>query len=148
MILGFCGKLLIASTLLLVQLPEPPEPADLSGSPEAVQPAGEGAPEAAQNVNPIIEFLKNPINLLLVSAILFMFIVVRPQQRQAREQQKALAELKKNDRVVTAAGIHGVVVQAAAGEKVVTIRIDENSGARMTVNRDTITKIVNPDSKE
>lgn len=108
----------------------------------------EPAADAANDVNPIIHFLSNPINLILISAILFMFIVVRPQQRQAKEQQKALSELKKNDKVITHAGIHGTVTQWNAGDAVVTIRIDENSGAKMTVNRDSIAKIITSDTKE
>ncbi len=114
-----------------------------------VADAGGGADGApAQAVNPFVEFLTNPFNLMLLSAILFMLIVVRPQQKQLKNQQKALSELKKNDRVVTNSGIHGTVTQANANETVVTIRIDENSGAKMTINRDTIAKIISTDSKE
>ena len=101
-----------------------------------------------QPVNPFMSFFENPINLLLISAILFLFIVVRPQQRQLKEQQKLLAGLKKNDRVVTNGGIHGTVTQAAEGEAVVVIRIDDNSGAKMTVNRDSIAKVVTAETKE
>jgi len=113
---------------------------------------GEGAGDAAgqnvQELNPFIAFFTNPLNLMLLSAILFMFIVVRPQQKQMKDQKKALSELKKNDRIVTASGIHGIVTQVNANEPVVTIRIDENSGAKMTINRDTISQIISTDSKE
>lgn len=108
---------------------------------------GDGATDGAVG-NPFLQFLANPINLILISAILFMFIVARPQQKQLKQQQQALAELKKNDRVVTASGIHGVVVHMSSEEGLVTIRIDENSGARMTINRDSINKIIPTDSKE
>ena len=77
--------------------------------------------------------------------MLFFFIVIWPQQRQAKTQQmaheKALAGMKKNDRVITSGGIHGVIIQANADEPVITIRIDEISGARMTVNRDAVAKV-------
>ncbi len=141
MILALVGKLLVIGRdrahILLAQV---------DGAVEGAG-AADGQP-AAENLNPILQFLSNPINLFLVSAILFMFIVVRPQQKQLKEKQKALAELKKNDRVVTTGGIHGVIVQVNAGEDVVSIRIDDSSGARMTVNRDTISKIINSDTKE
>lgn len=75
-----------------------------------------------------------------------MFLVARPKQKERQQQEKAQAELKKNDRVVTHSGIHGVVVQAQ--DSLVTLRIDENSGARMTVNRDAIASITPSDSKE
>ncbi len=115
----------------------------------------DGAPAAggddgaqAPALNPFLEFFASPINLLLLSAILFMFIVARPQQKQRKEQEQALSGLKKNDRVVTNSGIHGIVVQTNAEEGTVTLRIDENTQARMTVNRDTIAIITPSDSKE
>jgi preprotein translocase subunit YajC len=95
---------------------------------------------------PLLDFLANPLNLILISAILFMFLVARPQNKKRQEQDQSQVELKKNDRVVTHSGIHGIVVQTQDG--LVTIRIDENSGARMTVNRDSIASITPSDSKE
>jgi preprotein translocase subunit YajC len=115
-----------------------------AGEEQAVPDAG----NAAAAPNGFVDFLANPVNLILISAILFMFMVARPQQKQLREKQKALSELKKNDRVVTTGGIHGVVVQTQVEEGLVTIRIDENSGARMTINRDSISTITSSDSKE
>lgn len=111
--------------------------ADVAG--DVLQNAAENAP-AAEGF--LTQFFGNPLNLILISGILFVMLVLRPQQRQMKELQKTLAGLKKNDRVVTASGIHGTVVQANSGESVVVIRIDENSGARMTVNRETITKVL------
>lgn len=51
----------------------------------------------------------------MLAAMLFFLIVLLPQQRQMKAQQKrlakALSELKKNDRVITASGIDGTVIQ-------------------------------------
>lgn len=112
------------------------------------QDAAGADPEApvAQAPGSLLDFLASPMNLILISAILFMFLVARPQQKQRKQQEKAQAELKKNDRIVTHSGIHGVVLQTQDG--LVTLRIDENSGARMTVNRDAIASITPSDSKE
>ncbi len=107
--------------------------------------AEEGAP-AAGEVSFIRAFFENPLNLLMLAVMLFFFIVIWPQQRQAKnaalEREKALAAMKKNDRVITSGGIHGVIVQANPDEPFITIRIDENSGARMTVNRDAILQVM------
>ena len=86
--------------------------------------------------------LLHPMNLLLLSMILFFLLVMRPQRAEMKKLQQRLAALKKNDRVVTSGGIHGVIVQAAANEPTVVIRVDENSGARITVNRDAIAKVL------
>ncbi|GAB5402183.1 MAG: hypothetical protein Aurels2KO_04140 [Aureliella sp.] len=91
------------------------------------------------------QFFANPLNLILISAILFMFIVVRPQQQAAKQAQAALAALKKNDKVITASGIHGTVIQAAEGESTIVVRIDENTGTKITINRDAVAKVVTAD---
>ena len=96
-------------------------------------------------------FLREPLNLVLIVVMLFFFIVLWPQQRQTRERERALkvalASLKKNDRVITTAGIHGTIVQAASDSPTVTIRIDEGSGAKMTVNRESIAKVFGSEAK-
>lgn len=108
-------------------------------------PANKAAPDL------FTMFLQNPLNLMLIVFVLFFFIVLWPQQRQMRAQQRALAEaltkMKKNDRVITSAGIHGTILQAAAESPTVTIRIDEGSGAKMTVNRESIAKVLGSESK-
>jgi len=88
------------------------------------------------------EILANP---LLVASIMFAVLylgVLLPAQRSTkraqREQEEQVANLKKNDRVVTSFGVHGVVVSTTPDAGTVTIRIDESSNAKLTVNRDTI----------
>jgi preprotein translocase subunit YajC len=106
--------------------------------------AADGGGGNAQNAPGFAEFLLNPMNFLLLLLLLFYFMVLMPQQRQMRAQQRtladALANLKKNDRVVTTGGIHGVVLQVPETGPV-TIRIDEATGAKLTVNRDAIARV-------
>ena len=116
----------------------------LSGTMVLIAQAAEGAP-AGQEAAPggfLQQFFGNPINLVLFSLILFFLLVAQPQRKQAKRQQQMLAALKKNDRVVTSGGIHGVVVSANAEEPTVSIRVDDNSGARLTVNRESIASVV------
>ncbi len=78
-------------------------------------PAGAGA--AAGQQDSLANILLSPFNFMLMLFMLFFLLVLWPQQRQMRQQQKALADalanLKKNDRVVTSGGVHGVVVQTS-----------------------------------
>ena len=46
--------------------------------------------------------------LLAIFAILY-FLVLRPQSKRQKEQQKMLSELKKGDDVVTSGGIIGKI---------------------------------------
>jgi preprotein translocase subunit YajC len=75
-------------------------------------------PEAAAP-SPIIQFL--PMVLLFV---IFYFLLIRPQQQKQKTHNQMLAKLEKNDEVITAGGVHAVVV--SVGEKTATLRIAEN----------------------
>ena len=59
----------------------------------------------AQAANPIMQFL--PIVLIIV---VFYFFMIRPQMKKAKDHKKFIEELKKGDKVVTSAGIHGKIV--------------------------------------
>ena len=50
--------------------------------------------------------------LLMFGAIIlvFYFFMIRPQMKKAKDQKKFVEELKKGDKVVTTAGIHGRIV--------------------------------------
>ena len=43
-------------------------------------------------------------------AVIFYFLLIRPQQKRQAELKKMLEGLQKGDRVVTQAGTHGTVV--------------------------------------
>jgi len=55
---------------------------------------------------------------------IFYFLIIRPQRQREKEHKAMLGKLAKNDEVVTAAGIHGTVVNVK--DTTVIIRIDEN----------------------
>jgi preprotein translocase subunit YajC len=106
----------------------------------------EGAAEGAAADGGWGSVLTNPFNFLLIAMLLLWIMVILPQQRQSREQQKKLAEslagLKKNDHVVTVGGIHGVIVNASSDSPTVTLRIDDSTNSKMTVNRDAIARVI------
>lgn len=59
-----------------------------------------------------------PIALLA----LMYFLLIRPQQVQAKKRQEMLGALKKGDRVVTVGGIHGTIIEFKDDETI-TLRI-------------------------
>jgi preprotein translocase subunit YajC len=69
------------------------------------------------------------VNLLPILSIfaIFYFILFLPQQKQQKEAKKMLDNLKKNDQIVTASGIHGTIVNVK--EATFIIRVDDNGGA-------------------
>jgi preprotein translocase subunit YajC len=46
-------------------------------------------------------------------ALVFYFFMIRPQVKKQKDQKKYVTELKKGDRVVTTAGIHGRIIEVA-----------------------------------
>jgi preprotein translocase subunit YajC len=47
---------------------------------------------------------------MILIVIVFYFFMIRPQMKKAKDQKKFVEELKKGDKVVTTAGIHGRIV--------------------------------------
>lgn len=43
-------------------------------------------------------------------AVVFYFFMIRPQVKKQKDQKKYVTELKKGDRVITTAGIHGKII--------------------------------------
>ena len=71
---------------------------------------------------------------LILIFVVFYFLLIRPQQKKAKEHQGYLANLKKGDKVITGGGIHGQI--AGLTDTVVTLEIAEN--VRIKVNRTAI----------
>ena len=65
-----------------------------------------------------------PIIPYLLIFLIFYFLVIQPQRKKQKEMQSLIANLKKNDQVVTNSGIHGTVVMVK--DKTVVVRVDEN----------------------
>jgi preprotein translocase subunit YajC len=82
----------------------------------------------------LIQFL--PLVLIFV---VFYFLLIRPQQRKAREHRTTLEALRRGDRVVTGGGIIGTVVRVDSPEEVV---VDIAENVRVRVVRSTITSVL------
>jgi preprotein translocase subunit YajC len=74
---------------------------------------------------------------ILIFVIMY-FMVIRPQQKKAREHQDMLAKLKRNDEVMTSGGIYGKVIDLK--ETVVTLEVAPN--VRIRVHRPQITAVL------
>jgi preprotein translocase subunit YajC len=74
---------------------------------------------AQQAPSPIAQFAP-----LIFIGIIFYFLLIRPQQKQRKEQQKLIEALKTGDKVVTASGIHGMI--ANVKERTVLLKVADN----------------------
>jgi len=80
---------------------------------------------------------------LIIIFALFYFLIILPQRRNEKRQRADLFEkLKKNDKVLTSAGIIATVANIDDDE--VTLRIDDTSNAKLKVLKSTLVRILNP----
>ncbi|RPJ79634.1 MAG: preprotein translocase subunit YajC [Deltaproteobacteria bacterium] len=75
-------------------------------------------------------------NLIFPALIfaIFYFLLIRPQQKRAKEHQNMINALKKGDRVITSGGIHGRIM--AVDDTTVSIEVAEK--IRIKVSRGNI----------
>ena len=78
------------------------------------------------------------IQLLMMGAIILVFwlFMIRPQAKKAKVQKQFINDLQKGDKVVTIAGIHGVIHKV--NEDNATIQLEVNPGSYMKNERSAI----------
>jgi preprotein translocase subunit YajC len=69
--------------------------------------------------------------MMVVFVVIFYFLLIRPQQKKAKEHQALVSKLSVGDEVVTTGGILGKVTEI--GDSFVTIEVAE--GVRMKVQK-------------
>jgi preprotein translocase subunit YajC len=74
--------------------------------------------------------------------VLFYFLLIRPQRREQARRQDMLAMVKKNDRVITASGIYGVVTNVQRETDEVTIRVDEATNTKLRMTLSSIARVL------
>ncbi len=73
------------------------------------------------------------VPIVLIFVVMYVFMIL-PQSRKAKAQRKFREELKKGDKIVNMAGIHGKIVEL--GETNMVIELEE--GVRMRIERSSI----------
>ena len=95
---------------------------------------GTGISGIFDNQSALIQFL--PLVLIFV---VFYFLLIRPQQRKAKDHKTMLDALRRGDRVVTGGGIIGTVARVENPEEVT---VDIADGVRVRVLRSTISSVL------
>lgn len=68
-----------------------------------------------------MEAFMSQMGLVLVVAILFYLLLIRPQQKRFKEHTAMLDSLKKGDKVVTGGGLVGTIDKISAGNPEVIV---------------------------
>jgi len=121
--------------------------AQVGGSPsggaakEAVDsPAGD---EPSSFFSQILIFAPAILGVMLV----YFLLSSRPQKKQQAKAKELLDSVKKNDRVLTAGGILGTVVNKDDNEYL-TIRVDDSSNVKLQVLKSSIVRVVKDDDEK
>ncbi len=80
------------------------------------------------------------MTLLMFGAIfaIFYFMIIRPQQKRAKEREKLLSSVEKGDKIITSGGVHATVV--GLEEKSVLVEIAPN--VKIKIERSAIGSVV------
>jgi preprotein translocase subunit YajC len=101
----------------------------MASSPQGTEPTAPG----------IVQFM--PFILIIV---VFYFILIRPQQKQAKEQQKLVDSLKSGDQVLMSNGIYGTIMDVK--DKTLLIKVADN--VKIKVLRTAVTQIVSGEKEK
>jgi preprotein translocase subunit YajC len=94
-----------------------------------------------QELTPLQQFLSSPFLLMGGLMALFYVVVMLPERRRKAEEAMKLTAIKKNDRIVTIGGIHGVVASVGDADTLI-IRLDESGATRMKIDRKAVGRIL------
>ena len=76
---------------------------------------------------------------LILIFIIFYFLLIRPQQKKAKEHKILLDSIKRGDQILTSGGMIGKVIKADANE--LTVEISNNVNVR--IFRSTVSDVLN-----
>ena len=85
--------------------------------------------QAAGGLGNISSFLP-----LLLIIVVFYFFMIRPQVKKQKDQKKYVEELKKGDKVITTAGIHGKITDVSE----TTFLVETEGGHRIRFEKSAI----------
>ena len=100
------------------------------------------APPPGTQPNPTGQIFQM-LGMVVFFIVVMYFIMIRPQQKKAREHDKLLKSLKPKDKIVTSGGVVGIIV--SVGERSVTIR---SADTKLEVLKSAVAEITERSSSE
>lgn len=81
------------------------------------------APEGGGQGDPVAGLLASLLPMVLI-IVVFYFLLIRPQQKRAKEHRQMIENLRRGDKVITVGGIYGVV--DSVNPNTVVLKVAEN----------------------
>ena len=88
----------------------------------APQPASDGAPAP----NPLLQFAP-----MIIIVGLFYFLLIRPQQKAAKERTKMIGAAGIDDKIITVGGVYATIVKVNEDDTLI-LKISDNTNVKVT----------------
>jgi preprotein translocase subunit YajC len=79
---------------------------------------------------------------MLLIFVMMYFVMIRPQKKRQTEQQRLVSSLKTGDRVVTHAGIHGLISNVK--ETTVILKVADN--VKIEIEKSAVSTVFKPEA--
>ena len=60
---------------------------------------------------------------IILVMVIFYFLLIRPQQKRAKQHKEMLAALKRGDKIVTNGGLTGTIIKAVDDSETIEVEI-------------------------
>ena len=78
------------------------------------------------------------IGMFVILGLMFYFLMIRPQQKQRKEQENMMKNIKSGDKVLLSSGILGII--ANVKEKTFIVKVSDN--AKIEVLKSAVTSVL------
>ena len=80
---------------------------------------------------------------LILMFVIFYFLLIRPQQKKAKEHREMITNLKKGDRIISSGGLYGTVT----GMDDTTLTVEISDKVRVKMARGNVASVIRPTSQ-
>jgi preprotein translocase subunit YajC len=92
--------------------------------------------------NPMMQFLP----LMIIMFAVMYFLIIRPQKQKEKKRLEMISNVRKQDRIVTAGGVHGVVTSVKENELI--ILIDDTKDVKIKIEKSAVTSVSVPKGEQ
>ena len=90
--------------------------------------------------------MKTMLPLMIIMFAVMYFLIIRPQKQKEKKRLAMISNVRKQDRVVTAGGVHGVVTSVKENE--IIVRIDDAKDVKIKIDKSAVTSISVPKGEQ
>lgn len=92
--------------------------------------------------NPMMQFLP----LMIIMFAVMYFLIIRPQKQKEKKRLEMISNVRKQDRIITVGGVHGVVTSVKENE--IIVRVDDAKDVKLKIDKSAVTSISPPKGEQ